>query len=151
MAEEVVLRFNEVSFEYSHKKPVLDEAHFVVHKGAKITLMGQNGAGKSTLFSLIKGQQKPSKGNIFIADGATVAGADQTMSWENLVLSVKEYFARAFVNVPGDLERKIKTALEAVNFSVSLEKKVGDLSGGQQARLLMAFALIQNPDILLLD
>lgn len=151
MAEEVVLRFNEVSFEYSHKKPVLDEAHFVVHKGAKITLMGQNGAGKSTLFSLIKGQQKPSKGNIFIADGATVAGADQTMSRENLVLSVKEYFARAFVNVPGDLERKIKTALEAVNFSVSLEKKVGDLSGGQQARLLLAFALIQNPDILLLD
>lgn len=151
MAEEVVLRFNDVSFEYSHKKLLLDETHFVLHKGSKLTLMGQNGAGKSTLFSLIKGEQKPLKGNIFIAEGATVASANQTITREELNLGVKEYFAKAFVNVPGDLERKIKSILEVVNLSISLEKKIGDFSGGQQARLLLAFALIQNPDILLLD
>lgn len=151
MAEEVVLRFNDVTFEYIHKKPLLDEAHFVLHKGSKITLMGQNGVGKSTLFSLIKNLQKPTKGNIFIAEGAKVASADQVMARENLELSIKDYFAKAFVNVPGDLERKIKSILEIVNLSIPLEKKVGDFSGGQQARLLLAFALIQNPDILLLD
>lgn len=151
MAEEVVLRFNDVTFEYVHKKPLLDEVHFVLHKGSKITLMGQNGAGKSTLFSLIKGLQKPIKGNIFITEGATVASADQVMARENLELSVKDYFAKAFVNVPGDLERKIKLILEIVNLPILLEKKVRDFSGGQQARLLLAFALIQNPDILLLD
>ena len=147
MAEEVVLRFNDVSFEYIHKKLLLDETHFVAHKGAKLTLMGQNGAGKSTLFSLIRGEQQPSKGNIFIAEGATVASANQTMAREDLALTVEEYFAKAFVNVPGDLERKIKNILEVVNLSVPLDKKVGDFSGGQQARLLLAFALIQNPDI----
>jgi ATP-binding cassette subfamily F protein 3 len=41
--------------------------------------------------------------------------------------------------------------MEAVNFDVPVDRKVGDLSGGQQARLLLAFALLQNPDILLLD
>jgi len=151
MAEEVVLRFNDVSFEYIHKKLLLDEVHFVAHRGAKLTLMGQNGAGKSTIFSLIQGRQKPTKGNIFIAEGAVVASADQTMARENLGLTVLEYFAKAFADVPGDLERKVKNILEVVNLEVPLEKKVEAFSGGQQARLLLAFALIQNPDILLLD
>ncbi|MFH1979823.1 MAG: ATP-binding cassette domain-containing protein, partial [Patescibacteria group bacterium] len=50
MSNEVILRFDEVTFEYLHKKPILDEASFSVRNGAKVTLMGQNGAGKSTLF-----------------------------------------------------------------------------------------------------
>ena len=55
MANEVILRFDNVVFEYLHKKPLLDEVNFSLRNGSKITLMGQNGAGKSTLFSLIKG------------------------------------------------------------------------------------------------
>jgi len=151
MAEEAVLRFNDVSFEHLHKKPILDEAHFVIHKGAKVTLMGQNGAGKSTLFSLIRGEIKPKEGNIFIADGATIATARQAMAREDLELTVKDYFAKAFVKVPGDLGRKISQALGAVNLNIPTDRAVGLFSGGQQARLLLAFALIQNPDILLLD
>ena len=54
MAEEVILRFDQVSFEYDYDKPILDEASFSVHRGAKITLMGQNGSGKSTIFKLKK-------------------------------------------------------------------------------------------------
>ena len=54
MSNQVILRFDEVTFEYQHKKPVLDEVSFSIRNGSKITLMGQNGAGKSTLFSLIK-------------------------------------------------------------------------------------------------
>jgi len=151
MSDEVVLRFNDVSFEHQYKKPLLEEVHFVVHRGAKITLMGQNGAGKSTLFSLIRGETKPKSGNIFIADGATIATARQTMAREDLELTIKDYFAKAFTEAPGDLGRKISQALEAVNLDVPVDRAVGVCSGGQQARLLLAFALIQNPDILLLD
>ena len=151
MVEKVILRFNDVSFEYGLKKPILDEAHFVVHEGAKITLMGQNGAGKSTIFSLIRGEKKPKSGNIFIESGAVVAGAKQVMAREDLEKTTREYFASAFKKVPGDLDRKISRALEAVNLTVPLDRKVGSFSGGQQARLLLAFALIQDPDILLLD
>jgi ATPase subunit of ABC transporter with duplicated ATPase domains len=151
MADEVVLRFDEVSFEYSYNKPILDEASFSVRRGSKITLMGQNGAGKSTLFGLIQGLQKPKEGKISIAAGATIGAASQTVLREDLDLSAEEYFAKVFTPVPANLKSKISKVMEAVNLDIPLTRKVGDLSGGQQARLLLAFALIQNPDILLLD
>ncbi|MBI5798527.1 MAG: ATP-binding cassette domain-containing protein, partial [Candidatus Yonathbacteria bacterium] len=47
---EVIVRFENVSFEYGHNKPILDDVSFAVRRGAKLTLMGQNGAGKSSLF-----------------------------------------------------------------------------------------------------
>lgn len=151
MAEEVVLRFDQVTFEYSTKKKILDEASFSVRRGAKITLMGQNGAGKSTIFGLIKNEFQPKEGRISLASGATIGTARQTMSREDLILTVEDYFAKAFTEVPGNLKSRISKALEAVNFDIPLTRIVGELSGGQQARLLLAFSLIQNPDILLLD
>ncbi len=151
MSDEVVLRFNDVSFEYVYNKPILDEANFSVRNGSKITLMGQNGAGKSTIFSLIRGEIKPTKGIVSVSTGATVGSARQVMAREDLDLNVEQYFAKAFNPVPGNLKSQISKVLEVVNLVVPMERRVGDLSGGQQARLLLAFALIQNPDILLLD
>ena len=151
MAEEVILRFDEVSFEYQHDKPILDEASFSVRKSAKITLMGQNGAGKSSLFALIMGELQPKSGRVSITNGASIATARQVMAQEDLVLTVTEYFAKAFEMAQPNLASKISKVLEVVNLDVPTDKRVGELSGGQQARLLLAFALIQNPDILLLD
>ncbi|MFH0853997.1 MAG: ATP-binding cassette domain-containing protein [bacterium] len=151
MAEEVILRFDEVSYEYLEKRPILDEVSFSARRGAKFTLMGQNGAGKSTIFSLIKGELKPKSGKISIANGATIGAASQVVARDDFSLTVEEYFAKAFNIVPGNIRSKISKVMEAVNFSASMEKRVGELSGGQQARLLLAFALIQDPDILLLD
>ncbi|MGI6374296.1 MAG: ATP-binding cassette domain-containing protein [Patescibacteria group bacterium] len=151
MAEEVILRFAEVKFEYVPKKPVLSEANFLVRRGAKITLMGQNGAGKSTIFNLIRGELTPKSGQISITGGASIGYAKQVMAREYFPLTIEEYFATAFNEVPGNLKSQIAKVLEAVNFEVAYDKLVGDLSGGQQARLLLAYALIQSPDILLLD
>jgi len=151
MAEEVILRFDEVSFEYQHDKPILDEASFSVRKSAKITLMGQNGAGKSSMFTLIMGELKPKSGRVSIANGATIATSRQVMAQEDLALTLTEYFAKAFEMVQANLASKISKVMAAVNLDAPADKRVGDLSGGQQARLLLAFALIQNPDILLLD
>jgi len=150
-AENIILRFDDVLFEYEEKKPVLNEVSFNVHKGAKITLMGQNGAGKSTIFKLIKGELKPTKGSVFITNNATIATALQVIDKKDLNLIVEEYFSKAFTSVPGNIKSRINTAMAAVNLDVPTDRKVGDLSGGQQARILLAFALIQNPDILLLD
>lgn len=66
MAQQVVLRFEEVTYEYSETKRVLDEASFSVRDGSKIALMGQNGAGKTSLFRMITGELKPKSGNIFL-------------------------------------------------------------------------------------
>jgi ATP-binding cassette subfamily F protein 3 len=151
MAEEVILRFNEVTFEYLVKKPVLKDASFSLRRGAKITLMGQNGAGKSTIFSLIKGEIKPKSGQISMTNNPSIGAACQTMAREYLVLSVEDYFASAFGERPANLRSQISKVLEAVNLEVSFDHIVGELSGGQQARLLIAYALVQDPDILLLD
>ncbi len=151
MAEEVILRFDKVTFEYVERRPVLDEVCFSVRKGAKVTLMGQNGAGKSTIFKLIKGELKPTKGNVFITSNASIATALQMVEKQDLNLTLEEYFGKAFLEVPGNIKSQISKVMNAVNLTVPLNRKVGDLSGGQQARILLAYALIQNPDILLLD
>lgn len=151
--QDVVLRFDEVSFEYDHKKPILDEASFSVRQGSKITLMGQNGAGKSSLFKLITGELQPEGGRISIDRGATVAVAKQVFGRAELKRTIKEFFETAFHEVPGNIDARIKDILTVVHLVAKdpLGKEIGSFSGGQQARLLLAYALIQNPDILLLD
>jgi ATPase subunit of ABC transporter with duplicated ATPase domains len=151
MAEEVILRFDDVYFEYQHKKPILDGVSFSVRKNAKITLMGQNGAGKSSLFALIRGEIKTKSGHVFVTNGATIGTALQVIAREDFDLTVEKYFAKAFEIVPVNLASKISKALDAVDLSIPTDQLVGGLSGGQQARLLLAYALVQNPDILLLD
>lgn len=150
--DNVVLRFSDVTFEYDHGKKLLDEASFSVRSGSRITLMGQNGAGKSTIFKMITSELEPTEGQISRSpQDATIAIARQVMPKELAELSVREYFATAFSKIEYSLDKKIQEVFDIVHLALPLEKIVKELSGGQQARLLLAHALIQNPDILLLD
>ncbi len=148
---DVIIRFNNVSFGYSANKPILKEASFSVREKAKVTIMGQNGAGKSTIFQMITGDLQPDKGEINIEKNASIGIALQVMQKDKMELTVKEFFETAFDEKKHDIDRDIKRVMEAVNLSVPTSWTVGDLSGGQQARLLLAQALINEPDILLLD
>ena len=152
---EVLLRFDSVSFEHGFNKPILDEVSFSVRRGTKITLMGQNGAGKSTLFQLISRVLEPDEGRVHIGDTVSVAMARQVMAREQMKYTVREFFAKCLEDKTGkrvyDIDPKIDEVFEAVNLSASHDKKIKTFSGGQQARLLLASALIQNPDLLLLD
>ncbi|HYD91988.1 MAG TPA: ATP-binding cassette domain-containing protein, partial [Flavobacterium sp.] len=150
--DNVILRFSDVSFDYGHDKHVLEEASFSVRSGSRITLMGQNGAGKSSLFKLITGELKPVSGSIHITPkDASIAVARQVMPLDMLDLTVREYFATAFSEQKYNLDKLIANVFEVVNADLPLDKKIKEFSGGQQARLLLAHALIQEPDILLLD
>lgn len=150
--DNVILRFSEVTFSHDTHKQILDEASFSVRNGSRITLMGQNGAGKSTLFKLITGEYKPTDGDVYVTPkDATIAIAKQVMPQEALVMTVREYFETAFTEKTYNLDKLIKEVFDVVNMELPLDKLVKELSGGQQARLLLAHALIQNPDILLLD
>ena len=151
---EVVIRFEKVSFEYGHNKPILDAVDFSIRRGMKVTIMGQNGAGKSTLFSLIKGEQEPEDGKINLAQRTTIALSRQVIPRDDLGLTVREFFQKCFTQKVYDIDPRIDNVLEIVNLNGHdnvYERIVSSFSGGQQARLLLAQALIQEPDILLLD
>ncbi|MFZ1075690.1 MAG: ABC-F family ATP-binding cassette domain-containing protein [Minisyncoccia bacterium] len=152
--EESVIRFEKVSFEYGHNKPILDEVDFPIRRGMKMAVMGQNGAGKSTLFGLIAGTLKPESGEIHTAHGVTIATAPQVIPRDALNLTVREFFQKCFSKPMYDIDPRIDDVLEVVN--LKHHEKLHDrvlktFSGGQQARLLLASALIQNPELLLLD
>lgn len=153
--DSIILRFSEVTYEYGdygHHKKILDEVTFSVRTGSRITLMGQNGAGKSTLFQLITGELKIKEGEIHRTPrDASVALGRQVMPLGMLELDVREYFATAFSEKKYNLDKLISDVFKVVNVDLPLEKKIKEFSGGQQARLLLAHALIQEPDILLLD
>lgn len=148
----VIVRFSDVTFGYDEKHLLMEEASFSVREGAKITIMGQNGAGKSTIFKMITGELKPLKGQVHITNGASIAQQKQVMAKEYLPLTIREYFETAFPEEKVyDIDKRIKDVLEVVNLEIGLDRKIEKCSGGQQARLLLAYALIQRPDILLLD
>jgi len=147
----VIIRFENASFGYDKENPILDEVNFSVREDAKITVMGQNGAGKSTIFKLLTGALTPDKGKIHVKQDTSVAIATQVMPRDRQEDTVSEFFARAFELKTYDLDRRMRDVLEVVNLTTTFDKKIKDFSGGQQARLLLAHALIQNPDILLLD
>lgn len=152
MDNNVVLRFDNVDYEYIEKKPVLTEASFSIRKGTKITLMGQNGAGKSTIFKLITGEVKPKAGKISIDKDSTIGIAKQVIDKNDFELTIEEYLKQTFGDdVPYNYMVKVKEAMNVVNLVLPVDKKIKDMSGGQQARLLLAYSLMQSPDILLLD
>lgn len=163
--DEVILRFEEVAFEYKQDTLILNEVNFTVRRNSKITVMGQNGGGKSTIFKLITGELEPTEGNVFTSNDITIAIARQVIPRDELDLTVRDFFQKAFQDSAKaglrkdtgkihNIDPKIDTVLEVVNLKgheKMHDRIVRSFSGGQQARLLLASALIQNPDLLLLD
>ncbi len=151
---ETLIRFDDITFEYNANKTILSEVSFGVRKGSKITIMGQNGAGKSTIFGLITGAHEPTDGEVHITKGASIAIARQVIPRSELDLTVREFFLKCFPKPVYDIDPRIDAVLEVVHLvghEQIHDRIVRSFSGGQQARLLLASALIQNPDILLLD
>lgn len=148
---DTIIRFNNVTFNFEFNKPILEEVSFSVRRGLKIALMGQNGAGKSTLFKLLTQEITPDSGEVSVDKGLTVATAKQVIALEDKELTIEAYFQKHSGKESHELKKLISEVLDAVNLYAPLEKQVKSFSGGQQARLLLAAALIKKPDLLLLD
>ena len=150
-SKELIVRFEGVSFERVGQKQILDDVSFSIRRGIKMTLMGQNGAGKSTIFGLITDLVEPEDGIIHKIHGLTIATARQVIPREELGLTVREFFQGMFSEIVYDIDPRIDGVLDIVNLKAPHDRLVSSFSGGQQARLLLASALIQDPDLLLLD
>ena len=153
-----IISFKDVSYEHAENQPILIETSFAIRRGAKFTLMGKNGAGKSTLFGLITGKYEETEGFINIMPNTTIAVSRQVIPRDELDLTIREFFEKMFSEKVYAIDPMIDEVLEIVNLAPPKEivnefkeRIIGSFSGGQQARLLLASALIQKPEVLLLD
>lgn len=143
------------------KKTVLNEVSLTIEKGQLFGLIGPSGAGKTTLVKMIVGMEKADKGSIHVLDKKMpnlsllqeigyMAQADalygELTGEENL-----KFFASLFGLNKEAQKKRITYVANLVNLTDDLKKRVGAYSGGMKRRLSLAIALIQDPQVLILD
>jgi energy-dependent translational throttle protein EttA len=131
----------------------LDRVSFGVDEGQIVGLIGPNGAGKSTLLRLLTGQEQPDSGSIRIGETVRMAYVDQLRSGLNLEKNVFEAVSGGYEQI--ELGGKLINArawLSRFGFSgESQQKKISELSGGQQNRLNLALTLKSEANLLFFD
>jgi ATP-binding cassette subfamily F protein uup len=133
-------------------RTLFKDIHFTVMSGMRVGLVGPNGSGKTTLLRLMRGDIKPESGKIRRAEGLRVVYFDQ-----NRELDPDITLRRALAPDSDAViyqERVIHVASWAERFlfsSENLNQRVGRLSGGERARVLIAQLMLQPADVLLLD
>ena len=144
------MRFEELSFGFGHNKPILDEVTFSMpwYEG---NFDGTKWCREKHYLWTYYGDNKPESGRIHIVNGLTIAIAKQVIPRADMDFTVREFFEKCFPKKVYDIDPRIENVLEVVNLHVPHDRLVRTFSGGQQARLLLASALIQDPDLLLLD
>ena len=127
---------------------VLDGVNIAIEKGEIVTIVGPNGSGKSSLLRALIGALKPAKGTITRSPGLRIGYVPQKLQIDaSLPLTVQ-----GFLNLPRRQSRDVvKTALQKAGVPDLAEQQMSSLSGGQFQRVLLARALLNTPDILILD
>jgi ABC-2 type transport system ATP-binding protein len=144
-----------------HGKTAVDNLSFVVEKGSTVGLLGGNGAGKTTTIAMLLGLVTPTSGR------AQLLGCD--MATERYKILPRINFESPYVALPGkltvaqnlkvfgklygvkDLKSRIEALVEEFELGDVLYKETGRLSAGQKTRVSIAKALLNEPDVLLLD
>jgi zinc/manganese transport system ATP-binding protein len=159
-----ILRVDQVSVTLAGRQ-ILDEVSFTIQAGEFTGLIGPNGAGKTTLLRVILGLQRPSAGAVTVLGQArsprsqpigyvpqkVLLDPDLPMRARDLValgLDGNKYGLRLR---SGTRDQAVREMLHAVDAERFADARVGNLSGGEQQRVLIAHALISRPRLLLLD
>ena len=133
--------------------PLFNALSFTLKKGDRIGLIGYNGCGKSTLLQVLDGTITPSSGSVSIANHCLMARVEQHLPDELLAQSLIQAVLAQLPFTARESQRwQAERLLMEMGFHADeLEQAAATLSGGQHTRLLLARALILNPDLLLLD
>lgn len=126
-------------------------AELEVERGDRIAFVGPNGAGKSTLLRLVMGLETPDEGSATLGEHNIVASYFEQNQAEALDLS-KTVIDTMFEAVPDWTQTQVRSLLGSFCFSNdSVFKEVGQLSGGEKARLALALMLLSPCNLLVLD
>lgn len=131
--------------------PVLSDVSFEVRRGTTLAILGPNGSGKTVLFKALIGAI-PFEGAVRWADGTRVGYVPQKLDLERDVPITGLDFLRARAALAREPDAHVLHALALVGVTPATARQpIGVLSGGQFQRLLIAFALVGRPTVLLLD
>ena len=127
---------------------VLSDVHMAVRKREIVTLIGPNGSGKSTLVRLVLGLIEPDRGRVFLKPGLRIGYMPQRLVIDDaLPLTVDR-----FLRLGGTAPRQARlTVLGEVDAERLAESPIQKISGGEMQRVLLARALLREPDLLVLD
>jgi zinc transport system ATP-binding protein len=139
-ATDISIRFN--------GRQVLNQVSVTVHPREIVTLIGPNGAGKTTLVRIILGLLQPDKGKVKRHKGLRIGYMPQRLALsDNLPLTVERFLSLAQLNHITQL-KQVAIELEITHL---LESQMITLSGGEMQRVLLARALLRDPQLLVLD
>ena len=156
-----IIDITHVSKAFGEKK-ALDDINLFVRKGEFMTILGPSGCGKTTLLRLLAGFETASEGEITL-NGKDITDLPPHRRPVNTVFQKYALFPHLNVfdniafglklkNTPKDtIVQKVKNALRMVNMSDYEYRDVNSLSGGQQQRIAIARAIVNEPELLLLD
>ena len=156
----VAIEISNLSKKYKNALAVKN-INFKINKGSIIGLLGPNGCGKSTTIGMMLGLIKPSTGNVIINNQNIEDNRTDLLQKMNFIspyielpkkLTIEENL-QVFGRMYGvkNLKEKIIEIMEKLNLIDFKKRKTGELSSGQKNRVSLAKALINDPEILLLD
>ena len=148
MSADKVLVLDHVSIGYKTDNPIIDDVSVVVRRGESVALIGPNGAGKSTMVKAIVGELFPTEGHIDIGNRVQVGYFSQ----EHEELHDRWQVVDEIINNYNFTEEKARNVLGSFLFKGDdVFKLVGDLSGGERARLALLKLFLQGDNFLILD
>ncbi|MCM3698318.1 metal ABC transporter ATP-binding protein [Paenibacillus macerans] len=161
-----IIELDHVSFAYKEQK-VISDFSFAVRERDFVGVIGSNGAGKTTLLRMMVGLLSPTEGEIRLfgepirrfRDWERIGYVPQKNAFNPLfpatvrevVLSGLYSNKKIFRPIRREEQRKCDDALEVMRIGDLAGKRIGQLSGGQQQRVFLARALVNKPDLLVLD
>jgi zinc transport system ATP-binding protein len=127
---------------------VLDQVSIKLERGQITTLIGPNGAGKSTLVKVITGLRKPSTGHVIRQKGVRIGYVPQKLQLNSTLPLTVDRFMRLAGRYNNDARMEALTLVGGIHLHHS---DMHSLSGGEMQRVLLSRALLQKPDVLVLD
>jgi zinc transport system ATP-binding protein len=144
--DDYILNVSNLTVEISNQ-PIIDNLNFKIKRGITLAIVGPNGAGKTTLFRALL-NLVPYTGKIEWRGKVKIGYVPQVLSVRDIPISVKEFLA--FKN---ESTQDMRAVLAAVGLDSEgvIGKSLATLSGGQMRRVLIAWAIVDKPDVLLFD
>lgn len=131
-----------------HKKVIIEHVDLKVESGEIVTIIGPNGAGKSSLIKIALGLLKPTTGKVKLAKNLRIGYMPQSVSVEALMpLSVRRFLLLS-PRATADKASLIAAQLGILDY---LDTPIQSISGGEMQRVLLARALLNDPNLLILD